>query len=84
MHVSTLLTLQELLDKVIGQGALKPSRLGPMRTAVKQYAAILDADPAHCRPEVYYLPEAQFRQIITTHAPATLGPHEQYQLPAPH
>jgi len=45
MSISTLLTLQELLDKVIGQGGMKPSRLGPMRTAVKQYAAILEPIP---------------------------------------
>jgi hypothetical protein len=69
------MTLQTLLEAVIKMGLLKASRIGPMRTAVKQYAAMLEVDPAACLPNAYHLPEAQLRRLIDTRAPHTLGPH---------
>jgi Phage integrase family len=66
--------LQALLDQVIHRDVLKPSRIGPMRTAIKQYAAILGVPPAACPPDVYHVPEARLARLIDDHAPPTLGP----------
>jgi hypothetical protein len=70
-----MMTLQNLLDDVIQQGQLTPSRIPPMRTAVKQYAAMLSVDPAQCPPEVYHLPPRRLTALIDTKAPSTLSPH---------
>jgi Phage integrase family len=67
--------LQALLDHLLSHSLLKPSRIGPMRTAVKQYAAILGADAAFCPPDIYHVPEARIRRLIDANAPKTLGPH---------
>jgi hypothetical protein len=67
--------LQELLDTVIQQGRLTASRIPPMRTAVKQYAAILGTAAAHCPPEVYQLPSERLTALVNANAPATLGQH---------
>ena len=47
------MTLQQLLDAAIQQNHLTPTRVGPMRTAVTHYAAMLGVDPADCLPEMY-------------------------------
>jgi hypothetical protein len=72
---TAVMTLQELLETMIHEGIMPPSRIPPMRTAVKQYAAMLGMDPAQCPPAVYHLPPAQFRSFIEANAPATVGPH---------
>jgi hypothetical protein len=69
------MTLQALLDQVIDLGRLKPSRIGPMRTAIKQYAAILGVPPTSCPPDVYHVPESRLARLIDDHAPSTLGSH---------
>jgi integrase len=67
--------LQELLDTVISRNLLTPSRIPPLRTAVKQYAAMLGVDPSRCPPALYHLPERDLVALITAKAPARLGPH---------
>src|SRR5882724_11205998 len=66
-----------LLEQIIPIGVLKPSRIGPMRTAVKQYAAILGVDPKSCLPTVYHLPhdqrDDQIGPLIEANAPAKIG-----------
>jgi hypothetical protein len=69
------MTLQELLEHVISRNGLTASRIGPMRTAVKQYAAMLGADPSRCTPDMYQLPRQQIRQVIEAKAPPQLGAH---------
>jgi hypothetical protein len=69
------MTLHELLDTVIQHGDLTPARIPPMRTAVKQYAAMLGMDAAHCPPKLYHRAPAQLASLIDTKAPSTLGTH---------
>jgi hypothetical protein len=48
MHTSDK-TLQEVLDALIERQVIPHSRLGPIKTALKQYAIILGySDPALC------------------------------------
>jgi hypothetical protein len=70
-----MLSLHELLEKVINEGHLRPSRIAPLRTAVKQYAAMHGTDPKHCLPEVYHLSDPLLRQFIDQHASVRLGSH---------
>lgn len=69
------MTLHDLLEHLITHGHLKSSRIAPMRTAIKQYAAMLGADPQQCPPEIYHLPETQLRTLIDSKAPPNLGIH---------
>ena len=48
-----MLTLHALLEKLIASNKLAPSRIPPMRTAVKQFARMLGADAQGCPPEHY-------------------------------
>jgi hypothetical protein len=70
--------LHDLLEQLITTHALKPSRIGPMRTAVKQYAAILGMDPKSCSPSVYHLHHDknndQISPLIEANPPADIGP----------
>jgi hypothetical protein len=68
------MTLHELLETVVQRGLLTPARIPPMRTAVKQYAAILGVAAAHCPPDLYHLPPKALTTLINRQAPATLGP----------
>jgi hypothetical protein len=68
------MTLQELLDTITATGTLTDSRKGPMRTAVKQYAAMVGIPPAQCLPETYHLSPQARRQLIESQAPPHLGP----------
>jgi Phage integrase family len=67
------MTLQELLETIVQRGLLTPSRIPPMGTAVKQYAAILGVDAVHCTPEIYHLPPKALIVLIDTKGPTTLG-----------
>jgi hypothetical protein len=68
------MTLQDLLDTLITQGAITDSRKGPIRTAVKQYAAMLGRSPTQCPPETYHLSPQARRHLIESQAPTHLGP----------
>ena len=69
------MTLQEVLEHVIRRNGLARSRVGPMRTAVKQFAAMLGSEPSRCPPALYQLPLPQIRAVIEAKAPPTIGVH---------
>jgi hypothetical protein len=69
-----MLTLHMLLEKLIASNQLTPSRIPPMRTAVKQYAWMLGIDAHRCPPERYHLSDLALTHLINTNAPANLGP----------
>jgi hypothetical protein len=70
-----MVMLQELLEKVIYQDVLRPSRIAPLRTAVKQYAAMLGKEACHCPPNLYQLPDDLRNQLIESKTQATLSVH---------
>jgi hypothetical protein len=76
--------LHDLLEQLIATRVLKPSRHGPMRTAVKQYAAILGRDPTACPPEVYHLRHDRDNDrvgaLIEAKASAQIGPDARRNL----
>ncbi len=64
------MTLQQLLDAAIQHNLLKPTRIGTMRTAVRQYATMLGVDPAECLPAVYDVAHHQLTALVQANAPA--------------
>jgi hypothetical protein len=64
------MTLQELLDMAIQHQLIKETRIEPMRTAVRHYAAMLGVDPAACLPAVYDIADHQLSVLVQAHAPA--------------
>jgi hypothetical protein len=64
------MTLEELLDRAMQHQLIKETRVKPMRTAIRQYAAMLGAAPAACLPTVYDLAEHQLVAFVQAHAPA--------------
>src|SRR5687767_13353131 len=68
------MTLQAMLETLIEQQLVKPIRIGPIRTAVKQYASILGyGDPAQCAPDVFMKPDKVRNRAIEEGAPKHLG-----------
>jgi len=78
-------TLKELMDTLIERQGLPHSRIGPIKTALKQYAIILGyADPALCPLSAYHLPAEKRNRLIEERAQGSgrgkfaasrLGPH---------
>jgi hypothetical protein len=66
--------LQTLLDSALASGAVKRSRIGPLKTAVKQYAAMFGKDAADLTPEVYHKSPEAIGTWCDAHASDTLGP----------
>jgi hypothetical protein len=57
-------TLKEVLDALINLQVIPPSRMGPIKTAVKQYAIILGYDdPDQCPINAYHLPDARRNRL---------------------
>lgn len=68
--------LQAVFDRVVAAGRLKPSRIAPIRTAVRQYAIMLGfSSPAQCPLEAYNLPTGRRQQLIEERANPTLSLH---------
>jgi Phage integrase family len=72
-----MLTLSALFEKLMNQGptVVKPSRIAPLKTAVKQYASMLGSSPEHCWPDRYHLPDKERNALIETHANPELSYH---------
>jgi integrase-like protein len=66
--------LHTLLETAIASGQLSGTRVGPLKTAVKQYAAMLGGDAAQIPPDTYHLRKPALWKFIDQHAPAHLGP----------
>ena len=68
MHTSDK-TLKEVLDALIERQAIPQSRLGPIKTALKQYAIILGyTEPAECPLTAYHLPDETRNRLIEERA----------------
>lgn len=74
-------TLKELLDALIERDLIPRSRIGPIKTAVKQYAIILGyTEPAECPLTAFHLPDQRRNRLIEERAEGSrrssaLGPH---------
>jgi integrase-like protein len=74
-------TLKELLDALIERDLIPRSRIGPIKTAVKQYAIILGyTEPAECPLIAFHLPDQRRNRLIEERAEGSrrssaLGPH---------
>ncbi len=67
-------TLQEIFETLVELNLIAPKRVGPVRTAIKQYARILDySDPTDCPISAYLKPDAARNRVIEEKAPQTLG-----------
>jgi Phage integrase family len=66
--------LQTLLDSALASGQVKPSRVGPLKTAIKQYAAMFGKDAADLSPHVYHKSPEAIGDWCEQHASETLGP----------
>lgn len=67
-------TLQETFETLVHLNVIASKRVGPVRTAIKQYARILDySDPTDCPISAYLKPDAARNRIIEEKAPQTLG-----------
>ena len=68
MHTSDK-TLKEVLDALIDRQVIPPSRLGPIKTALKQYAIILGySEPSECPMTAYHLPDETRNRLIEERA----------------
>ena len=68
MHTSDK-TLKEVLDALIERQVIPQSRLGPIKTALKQYAIILGySEPAECPMTAYHLPDETRNRLIEERA----------------
>src|SRR4030095_1989280 len=54
---------------------LKPSRVGPLKSAVKRYANCLGVTPEACQQDTYYLPRQVRDAIIEAELPADFTPN---------
>src|SRR5574341_392883 len=78
-------TLKELMDALIERQVIPHSRIGPIKTALKQYAIVLGySDPALCPPSAYHLSAKKRNRVIEERAQGSdrgksaasrLGPH---------
>jgi hypothetical protein len=67
-------TLQGVFETLVDLNVIKPSRVAPVRTAIKQYARILDfSDPGECPISAYLKSDTARNQVIEERAPQTLG-----------
>jgi hypothetical protein len=68
------MVLQTLLDQALSSGRVKSSRVGPLKTAVKQYAVMFGKDASELTPEDYHKSPEAIGDWCDRHAPSTLGP----------
>lgn len=62
-------TLKQVFDALVEHQFIPQSRLGPIRTALKQYAIILGyKDPAECPLAAYHLPDERRNRLIEERA----------------
>jgi hypothetical protein len=66
--------LQRVLESAIEKGLVKPSRIPPLRTAVKQYAAMFGVPAAQLPPEQYHLSKDALFRFIESHLGPSVGP----------
>src|SRR6266508_48707 len=67
-------TLQAIFDALVDGAVILPKRIGPVRTAIKQYSLMLGySDPTECPISAYLKPDAARNQVIEEKAPRTLG-----------
>jgi hypothetical protein len=67
-------TLQAILDELVRLAVIRPSRIGPIKTAIKQYAHILGyGDATECLSSAYILADKVRNRLIDERAPQTLG-----------
>src|SRR5215467_11065930 len=58
-------TLKEVLDALIERDLIPSSRVGPIKTAVKQYALILGySEPAQCPLSAFHLQDQRRNHLI--------------------
>jgi hypothetical protein len=68
--------LQEIFDQLREKNLIKPNRIGPIRTAIKQYAQILGYEDAAACPSSAFLKTDRVRnRLIDEKAPRSLGTH---------
>jgi hypothetical protein len=60
------MTWNELVLKVVREGNLKPSRVGPIRTAAQQYIRWLEVDPDHGNEHAYVHSDDELHELIAT------------------
>ncbi len=78
-------TLREVFDTLIERELIPTSRVGPLKTAIKQYALILGySEPAQCPLSAFHLPDQKRNGLIEERADgarsrragaSVLGPH---------
>jgi integrase len=66
--------LQALLESAISKGFVVCSRVGPLKTAVRQYAAMFGVDATDLPPEKYQLSKQALFAWIETHTVDDIGP----------
>jgi hypothetical protein len=66
-------TLSELVTLALE--TCTPSERKSLRSAAKQYAAMLGTDPDHCQPEIYHLPTDERNALIGLKSPPLAGEH---------
>ena len=68
--------LQDVLQSAIDGDRLTPARVGPMRTAVKQFSAMFELTPDQLPPQQYHLPKEVLFRFIEQHSAADVGPRK--------
>ena len=66
--------LQQVLQSAVDCHLLTPARVGPMRTAVKQFSAMFGVSPEQLTPEQYHLPKDALFRFIEQHSAPDVGP----------
>src|SRR6185295_8301489 len=62
-------TLKQVFDALVEHQFIPQSRVGPIRTALKQYAIILGyKDPSECPLTAYHLPNERRNRLIEERA----------------
>lgn len=73
--------LKEVLDELIERDLIPSSRVGPIKTAIKQYAIVLGYnEPSQCPLTAFHLPDHKRNRLIEEKAEGSrrgsvLGPH---------
>jgi hypothetical protein len=68
------MNLQQTFDELVARGLIKDSRVGPIGTALRQYAVLLGYEtPNQCPPEAFNKPQAARSNLINRGAPANLS-----------
>jgi hypothetical protein len=57
-------TLQEIFDVLVENGSLAGSRIPTCKSALRQYASLLEVEMAHCTPNLFNKPTAERNALI--------------------